>query len=226
MTVEVSADWRKAFPGAVVGTLAMRATAALSLWGELEVRKRELEDRIRERFSGAGPADIRNMDVMQAYRAYYRRHKKSYHVQLQLESLLFKGRSLPKVTPLVDTMFMAEMKHLLLTAGHDLDVVRPPVKLEASSGDESYTCMNGSEQVLRPGDMMMADLEGVISSVLYGPDRRTRITRDTSQVLFVVYAPDGVGEQAVRAHLEDIKDNVLIVAPQATTESLDIHVAR
>ncbi len=225
MTVEVSADWRRAFPGAVVGTLAMRAIADLSLWGELEVRKRELEDRIRERFAEVGPADIRNLDVMRAYRAYYKRHKKSYHVQLQLESLLFKGRSLPKVTPLVDTMFMAEMKNLLLTAGHDLDVVRPPVKLEASSGSESYTCLNGSEQVLRPGDMMMADCEGVISSVLYGPDRRTRITMDTRRVLFVVYAPDGVGEQAVRAHLGDIRDNVLIVAPQATTESLDIHVA-
>jgi DNA/RNA-binding domain of Phe-tRNA-synthetase-like protein len=225
MTVEVSADWKRAFPGAVVGTLVMRAIVDPSLWDQLEVRKRELEDRIRGRFAETGPADIRNMDVMQAYRAHYRRHKKSYHVQLQLESLLFKGRSLPKVMPLVDTMFMAEMKNLLLTAGHDLDVIRPPVKLEASSGDESYTCMNGSEQVLRPGDMMMADREGVISSVLYGPDRRTRITRDTRRVLFVVYAPDGVGEQAVSDHLEDIEENVLIVAPQATTESLDIHVA-
>jgi hypothetical protein len=36
------------------------------------------------------------------------------------------------------------------------------------------------------GDMMMADGQGVISSILYGPDRRTRITADTRQAIFAV----------------------------------------
>jgi len=70
---------------------------------------------------------------------------------------------------------------------------------------------------------MIADAEGVISSVLYGPDQRTRITAGTKQVLFTVYAPPGIGEEAVRAHLEDIRDNVLLVAPQAQVETLKVY---
>jgi len=48
-----------------------------------------------------------------------------------------------------------------------------------------------------------------------GPDRRTRITPETGDVLFAVYASAGVGDHAVRDHLEDIRANVLLVAPGA-----------
>lgn len=41
----------------------------------------------------------------------------------------------------------------------------------------------------------MADGEGVISTVLFGPDQRTRITPGTTDVLFAAYAPTGVTEE-------------------------------
>jgi len=53
--------------------------------------------------------------------------------------------------------------------------------------------------------------------VLHGPDRRTRITPETRNVLFACYAPAGIGENAVRDHLEDIRANVLLVAPDASS---------
>ena len=71
--------------------------------------------------------------------------------------------------------------------------------------------------------MMIADAQGVISSVIYGPDRRTRITSETRQVLFTVYAPPGIGEQAVYDHLRDIQANVLLVAPEAQVEVLEVY---
>jgi len=223
--LEVSDGWRQAFPGAAVGVLVMRATGAGPGYEGLEARKRKLEEDMRTRFAGATAADIRALDVMRAYRDYFRSHKKTYHVQLQLESLLFKGRGLPTVSPLVDVMFMAEMKNLLLTAGHDLDAVSSPVRLDVSKGDETYTLLNGNEQVLKAGDMAMADQQGVISSVLFGPDRRTRMGPKTGRAMFVVYAPQGVGEQRLRAHLEDIRESVSLVSPQGLVESLDLYVA-
>jgi hypothetical protein len=72
---------------------------------------------------------------------------------------------------------------------------------------------------------MMADAEGVITSVIYGLDQRTRITPETRQALFTVYAPPGVGQQAVHAHLRDVEANVLLVAPDATTVSLQVYTA-
>jgi DNA/RNA-binding domain of Phe-tRNA-synthetase-like protein len=70
--------------------------------------------------------------------------------------------------------------------------------------------------------MLMADQAGVISSVLYGPDQRTQITPATRRVLFAVYAPAGIGEQAVVQHLQDIRDNVLTVSPTAQVELLRV----
>lgn len=188
-------------------------------------RKEELENQLRARFSSYDRAALKALPTLQAYNAYYKRYKKTYHVQLQLESVVFKGKPIPRVAALVEAMFMAELKNLLLTAGHDLGVVQPPVKLDVAQGDERYVRLNGQEQELKPGDMMIADAEGVISCVLYGPDYRTRITPDTRQVLFTVYAPPGIGEQAVYDHLRDIRANVLLVAPQADVELLEVYGA-
>jgi DNA/RNA-binding domain of Phe-tRNA-synthetase-like protein len=120
-------------------------------------------------------------------------------------------------------MFMEELRNMLLTAGHDLDAVQTPLKLDAAKGNEKYTRMNGQEQVLKAGDMMIADSVAVISSVIYGPDRRTMITPATKRVLFTVYAVPGIGAQAVRQHLKGIEANIRLVSPDAQLELLEVY---
>ena len=187
---------------------------------ELEKRKKEIEEALRSQFSGQDRTALAGHSVLQAYNNYYRRFKKTYHVQLQVESISWKGKSLPSVSALVDAMFMAEMKNMLLTAGHDLDTLRLPLTLDVSKGTERYTLMRGEEQVLKPGDMFISDQNGVISSIIYGPDRRTQITSNTRSVVFTVYAPAGVGNQAVEQHLGDIRDYVTLINAQAQVEWL------
>jgi hypothetical protein len=69
---------------------------------------------------------------------------------------------------------------------------------------------------------MMVDGDGVISAVIHGPDQRTRIRPETSDVFFAVYAPAGIEPAWVQTHLEDIRDNVLLISPHANVESLDV----
>ncbi len=57
---------------------------------------------------------------MAAYERYYKRFDKTYHVQLQVESIVLKGKNLPDVSPLVDANFIAEIETFVLTAGHDV----------------------------------------------------------------------------------------------------------
>ena len=219
----VSERWKATYPGAFVGILAMRDVANPRHHEALDKRKEELERELRSRFAGYDRRALKAHPTLRAYNDYYKRFKKSYHVQLQLESVVLKGKSLPRVAALVEAMFMAELKNLLLTAGHDLEVIRKPVKIDVATGSEHYTRINGQEQTLKPGDMMIADREGVISSVLYGPDGRTRITPETRQVFFTVYAPPGIGEQAVRGHLKDIQANVTLVAPDADIITMKVY---
>jgi DNA/RNA-binding domain of Phe-tRNA-synthetase-like protein len=206
----------------MAGVLVMRDVANPPQHPELDRRKDELENSLRTRFAAAGRAGIQALPTVQAYNAYFSRFKKTYHVQLQLESVTLKGKSIPRVATLVESMFMAELQNQLLTAGHDLLALRLPVTADVANGSERYVTFNGQEQVLKTGDMMMADAEGIISSVLYGPDQRTRITAETQQVLFAVYAPVGIGHDAVHRHLEDIQANVLQVTPSAKVELLNV----
>jgi len=219
----VSEAWKKAYPGAAVGVLAMRNVVNPEGHAALDKRKEELENQLRARFSDYDRAALKALPIIQAYNDYYKRYKKTYHVQLQLESVVFKGKSIPRTAALVEAMFMAELKNLLLTAGHDLEAVHMPLKLGVAEGGERYIRLNGQDQELKPGDMMIADAQDIISCVLYGPDHRTRITPETRQVFFTVYAHPGIGEQAVYDHLRDIQANVLLVAPQADVELVKVY---
>jgi DNA/RNA-binding domain of Phe-tRNA-synthetase-like protein len=215
---EVTSAWKTTYPEAHAGVLVMRAVSNPQHHPELESKKAALEEELRAQFSGQDRATIASHLVLQAYGEYYRQFKKTYHIQLQLESIVLKGKSIPSVAALVESMFMAEMQDMLLTAGHDLNILHLPLTLDVATGTERYTLLRGEEQTLKPGDMMISDQAGVISSIIYGPDQRTQITPETRNVVFTVYAPPGISEQMVTAHLHHIQEYVISFAPQALVE--------
>ncbi len=218
----VSDVWKVTYPNAHAGVLVMRDVINLPRHAGLDQRKTALEAELRARFAGQDRAAILSHPILQAYDAYYRQFKKTYHVQLQLESILFKGKSIPSVAALVEAMFMAEVDNLLLTAGHDLDKLHLPLTLDVAQGTESYTLLRGTPQTPKLGDMMIVDGEGIISSIVYGPDQRTQITAQTRNAVFTVYAPGGVSEDAVTHHLQEIQEYVQIIAPDAKVELLKV----
>jgi DNA/RNA-binding domain of Phe-tRNA-synthetase-like protein len=224
----VSEPWwacRAAYPGAASGVLVMRGVANPDHHDALDRRKEALETDLRARFAGGDRTTLAALPTVQACSAYYARFRKTYHVLLQLESVAFKNRPIPRVAALVEAMFMAELKNQMLTAGHDLAALQLPVVLDAAVGNERYTLLSGKEQALAPGDMFMRDGLGVISSIVYGPDRRTQIGAGTQVVMFTVYAPPGISVMEVEQHLADIQANVLLVAPDAGTELRQVYAA-
>ena len=223
MVFTVSEAWKAAHPGASVGVLAIQGVINLRHHPLLDEHREELEQHLRSHYSGYDRAAVKALPVIRAYNAYYKRFRKTYHVQLQLESVIRGEKSIPRAATLVEAMFMAELTNHLLTAGHDLEALELPVGIDVAQGTEQYIRINGEEQQLKSGDMMISDATSIISSVLYGPDQRTRITPETKQVLFTVYVPPGIDEQLVSEHLRDILANVLVVAPTAKVEALEIY---
>ena len=219
---EVTSSWKITYPEAYVGVLVMRDVSNPQHHAALESKKAALEEELRAQYSGLDRAAIASHPLLQAYAEYYRQFKKTYHIQLQLESIVLKGKSVPSVAALVESMFMAEMQDMLLTAGHDLDILSLPLTLDVATGTERYTLLRGEEQTLKAGDMMIRDRKGIISSIIYGPDQRTQITPATRNVLFTVYAPPGINERTVSDHLQHIQENVMIFSPQAQVELLNV----
>jgi DNA/RNA-binding domain of Phe-tRNA-synthetase-like protein len=222
---ETSEDWNRTYPGAAVGVLVMGDVNNPQSHPELERRKMELEENLRAKYASYDRAALNAEPILGAYRAYYKKFKKTYHVQHQLESVVHKGKSIPRVAALVEAMFMAELKNMLLTAGHDMDHVIPPVRVDIAKGDENFIRMNGIAQNTKPKDMLIVDSEGILSCILYGPAQRAQIRPETKRALFTVYAPAGISKASVQSHLEVIRENVSIISPDAVVETLEVFLA-
>lgn len=182
----------------------------------LDGRLAELQTELRERYAAADRAVLASLPTLRAYQAHYRAFGQTYHVLRQLESVVFKGRDLasPGGT-LVSAMFAAELRSLLLTAGHDVDALVPPLVVDCSKAGDRFVGINGQERELKAGDMLMRDGQGIISAVLSGPDQRTRLSATTTRALFVTYAPTGLAPAEVQRHLDQIADYVRSAAPRA-----------
>lgn len=218
LLIKATEEWQRAHPGARIGLLELSRLDNTHALSALDQRKRETEAHLRDRYHGFSRQDFLALPVMSAYERYYKRFDKTYHVQLQVESIVLKGKSLPNVSPLVDANFVAEVETLVLTAGHDVDKLAGPVIIDVSREGDQITQMHGASKPVRAGDMVMRDANGVCCSILYGQDDRSPISSSTSRVLYVAYAPAGVPVEAVEAQLGRIEENIRIVSPGAIVE--------
>ena len=224
LPIETTERWHETFPGGHVGVLLIGGVDNTKRSTPLAARKREVEAKLRKRFAGFSRDNFLELEVLRAYRNYYKRFGNTYHVQGQLESVV-EGKPLPTVSPLVDANFAAELETFILTAGHDAALLKPPLNIGAAQGGESFTQMNGSRKSLKFGDMTMSDAEGIICTILYGQDRRTPISAQTRRALYVAYAPAGVPREEVMRQLGAVRENVLLFAPGAKVEKLEVYTA-
>lgn len=219
--IHVAEAWKQTYPGAGLGVMILNNLLNQGQCELLENAKRKLETELRDKFTNAEV--LSSYFPISVYCRYYKRYKKSYHVLKQLESIIFKGQKIPCVAPIVEAMFMAELKNGLLTAGHDYNALALPLQADVATGNETYILINGKEQAVKPQDMMLADTEGIISSIIHGPDLRTRIVPETRKAVFVVYAPAGISNDAVAKHLADIYAYVKLISPNAKIDLQSIY---
>jgi DNA/RNA-binding domain of Phe-tRNA-synthetase-like protein len=225
LSISATPDWHTQHPGAVIGLLEFVGVDNTHPSPALNAHQRETETRLRERYASCTRQDFLSLPVMAAYQKYYKRFTKTYHVLLQLESIVLKGKSLPNVSPLVDANFTAEVDTLVLTAGHDVDKLAPPVFMDVSRTGDQIVRMSGESKSMEAGDMVMRDATGVVCSIIYGQDNVSPITPATAHVLYVSYAPAGVPPEAVEGHLHRIEANVRMFCPAARAEQSRLLVA-
>lgn len=225
LMISASDEWRVAHPGASLGFLELSGVENSRPSPALGERKRQVEAYLRERYHGFSRQDFLSLPVMSDYERYYKRFDKTYHVLLQLESIVLKGKNLPDVSPLVDANFMAEVQTLVLTAGHDVARLHGPVRMDVSRPDEKIIQMGGTIKAIRAGDMVMRDAQGISCSILYGQDDRSPISTHTTGVLYVAYAPPGVPLDSVDLQLNTILDYIRQFSPACVVERHQLLIA-
>jgi len=222
LSISTTDAWRASHPGAVIGLLDLSGVDNSRPAPALEAEKRAIESRLRGRYAGFTRSDFVALPLMAAYQRYYKRFTKTYHVLLQVESIVLKDKRLPDVSPLVDANFTAEVDTLILTAGHDVDKLVAPVTMDVSRAGDVLVRMNGAPKEIDPGDMVMRDATGVVCSILYGQDNVSPITSATTHALYVAYAPAGVPSEAVEGHLRRVEEYVRLFCPEARVEQMNL----
>ena len=218
----ISEDFKEIYPNAKFGVLIMKDVKNQPINADFNQTKTLIKEQLLSQYQNYNRKEFVKSEPVCFYTNYYKKFKKTYPVMLQLESIVLKSKELPNVSTLVESMFLAELKNLLLTAGHDFDKIEFPLKLNLADGNESFIGISQKEQFLTKNDMMLSDGHEVISSILNGPDYRTQITSETKNALFFIYTPNGINENIILNHLKDISSYVSIFAPDAKVDLLDI----
>ena len=226
LSITGTQNWKRVHPDAIIGLLEISGVDNTRSASALEAEKYRLEVTVRERYQSFERNDFRALPVIAAYHDYYKHFKKTYHVLQQVESIALKGKSLPKVSPLVDANFAAEMETLLLTAGHDVEKLKGEIYIDIAAEGDTMTQMNGARKSLYATDMVMKDDDGVCCSIIYGQDNSSPITRETTHALFIAYAPAGLQPELVEKHLRTIESYIHLFAVNAITEQLTLLKAK
>lgn len=219
----VDREWAAKYPRAKAGILVIK-NIQNSHSSELDGLRTELESTLREQFQGFTRESLNELPTIKSYNGYYKNFGKTYHVRAQLESII-NGKPLSSGSPVLTAMFMAEVKNMLLTAGHDCLTLDFPLRITIGTGQQSFVDIRGTEKTVVEGDMVMLDGKGVISSIVLGPDSRTKLTPSVREVLFAVYAPADVEKELVYSHLKDIERYVKSFSPDSVTESIEVFEA-
>ena len=222
LTITATAAWKERHPGAQMGLLEISGVDNTKPSSALEREKRAIEERLREKYADFSREDFLALPVIEAYHRYYRSFGYTYHILLQLESVVLKGKSLPNVSPLVDANFAAELETLILTAGHDVAQLEAPILIDVAREGDEIIQMNGNRKHVPVGDMLMRDAQSVACAILRGQDNRSPISKATTHVLYVSYVPDGVTEEQVRAQLDAMDTYVRLFAPECIVEQSQI----
>jgi DNA/RNA-binding domain of Phe-tRNA-synthetase-like protein len=214
----VDPAWSSRFPGARMGLLEARNLEPLTTHPRLEKARLALEEELRLRWGNMARKQLREIPVLKVFESHYRPFGKTYHVLQQLESVASKGRSIPARLCAVTALFMAELKHGLVAAGHDLSCLEPPLRLAPSKGGERYDNLGQVAVSLPEGDMTLSHARGLLSSVLFGPAMETPIGPETRNALFTIYAPGAIPPGVLEAQLEDLASYLECFAPGVEIE--------
>lgn len=98
----------------------------------------------------------------------------------------------PRYNLMVDTHFMAEMCAGILVAVTDYDRFEGPLMLDSAQEGEGCRGMGGRELKTQEGEIVFRDEKEIVCVLAQGADEKTRVSEETTRVLFYAYAVPGI----------------------------------
>ena len=218
MEITFSENLKERHKNIHLATLVVRDAQNKEFDEKLDKEKRVIEQYIMENFK-----EPDNIKRIRQYSDFYFEFNETFPVKYQLKSIL-EGKQIPSSSCLVEAMFMTELKHCCLLAGHDLDAIQGDLILDIAQGGEIYTKINDEDQEIKKDDIVLRDGLGIIASVLYGPDNRTKIIPISKNIIYMAYFPFTVTRNEIITIMSDLAKYLRICeGPHAKIERMIIY---
>jgi DNA/RNA-binding domain of Phe-tRNA-synthetase-like protein len=151
-------------------------------------------------FNDPGPSVMRRI---QAFETFFTQN--GFHSPLadQLKHIQEKG--LPGGSPLVKALLLAEMSTGTLMGAQDAAAVKGYLVCDLAEEGETFRGMR-AEVLCRKGEIVLRDSEGIIATLFQGPDRRTRLNKDTKDIVFFIFSVPGIGAADVQEGVETVRN--------------------
>ncbi|WP_017594248.1 B3/B4 domain-containing protein [Nocardiopsis potens] len=194
ISFSLSLDVSAAFPGTLIALVTADVLRVREPWPRCAAALEDLERKAAEgAWAPAGGTDPRIRAWHAAYRSFGTDpNRVRPGVEALGRRLAEKGR-LPRVNPAVDACSAVSVRSGLPARAFDLDAIARPVEIRFAEGTEEFTPLGepGTVRSPAPGEVVYASGTEVLTRHWNHRDaRRTRVTEDSEQVVFVLETVD------------------------------------
>ena len=121
----------------------------------------------------------------------------------QLKHVQEKG--LPGGNPLVKALLLSEMSTGALMGAQDAAAIKGSLVCDVAEEGETFRGMR-AEVLCRKGEIVLRDSESIIATLFQGPDRRTRLNKDTRDIVFFIFSVPGISAADVQEGVETVRN--------------------
>src|SRR5947209_8503957 len=140
-----------------------------------------------------------------------------FHSPLAQQLEMVRKKGLPGGSAPVRALLFAEMNSGLLMGAQNADAIEGGLVYDVSGESENFQGMRAMV-TCRQGELVLRDEKGIIASLFQGPDQRTRLTKETQNIIFFVFAVPGIEVQEIQEGLETIRGIFQAACSQFSTQ--------
>lgn len=206
MLFRVDAVLFERFPGLAIGVVVGHGLRPPANPEEIEALLAAAEERLRREWAGR-PAQ-EHPRIAPWRKAFQTLGLSGVKYPSSIEALarrVLSGKGLPRILPLVDLYNALSLSYLIPMGGHDLGTMVGDIRLGPTRGGEPFRPMFSEEvETALPGEIAYLDEAEVLTRHwVWRQCHKDRITPGTRAVFIPVDGLPEVGEEVVRAALEE-----------------------
>ena len=152
--------------------------------------------------SGAPDNGEAAMRRIKAFESFFAANGFQSPLGAQLEAI--RRKEAPRASGLVQALLLLEMSTGLLMGAQDSSAIKGELLYDLAAQGETFQGMR-KEVKCHEGELVLRDSEGIIAALFQGPDHRTRLKKETKDIVFFIFSVPGIAPHEIREGIEAVR---------------------